>query len=347
VALLVELVLVARGAGSDSTAAAAGASGRLGAGQITRSSSLARHSLCDTENGPLSYGYPFKPFDRQHPIRGYFGDPRTSTMKWAVYAPGARGPFNLHNGIDIEAPDGTPVYPVATGIATVRHDNVVVTSGGGRWFQYYHVVPSVKSGQRVVAYRTVLGRIQAPFRHVHLLEGDRRYAHNPLDPGHLVPYRDTTAPVVTKIRFRDAESALLDPLRLSGTVEIAADAHDMPALPVEGDWPGLGVAPALLEWELQAPDGQVAVPLTTAVDFRQTEPGGDAFWSVYSIGTRQNKYGSPDLRQVRLVGRYSFRLTSSGLDTTRFPDGVYLLTVRAADTCGNSGTLSEKIAIAN
>lgn len=316
---------------------------------VTPHSSVTTNSLCDpAAAGPLSYHYPVKPFDRPHPIRGYFGDPRTSTAGWAVYAPGAGGPFNFHNGVDIDAADGTPVYPVASGVATVGNDNVVVSSPGSeRWFQYYHIVPSVQNGQQVVAYETVLGQIEAPYRHVHLLEGDGASAHNPLDPGHLEPYTDTTVPVVTKIRFRDDRSRLLNPLRLRGAVQIAADASDPPALPVAGDWPGLGVTPALVEWELQTSDGTVAIPLTTVADFRQAEPGNEDFWKIYSLGTHQNKYGSPDLRRVRLVGRYSFNLTPSGLDTSTLPNGDYLLTVKAADTCGNSGSTSERIAIAN
>ncbi len=316
--------------------------------KITRQSRLARRSYCDASSyGPLSYHYPVKPFDRQHPIRGYFGDPRTSTARGAVYAPGARGPFNFHNGVDIEAADGTPVYPVASGKAIVHPDNVVVSSPAGRWFQYYHVVPSVRSGQQVVAYKTVLGHIQAPNRHVHLTEGDGINYHNPLDPGHLEPYSDGTAPTISKVEFRDPQGRRLDPRRLTGTVEITADAHDMPALPVEGNWPGLGVTVPLLEWELRAPDGTSVVPLATIIDFRAREPRNGDFWNVYSAGTRQNKYGSPNLQQVRLIGRYSYGLTPSGLDTRTLANGVYVLTVHAADTCGNAGSLSERIAIAN
>jgi hypothetical protein len=53
----------------------------------------------------LSYGWPIKPFHRQHPIRGYFGDPRT--LAWEGQ-PGldselTPGSFSFHNGVDIVA----------------------------------------------------------------------------------------------------------------------------------------------------------------------------------------------------------------------------------------------------
>src|ERR1700730_14677417 len=45
---------------------------------VIRTSSRARHSSCDRLSaGPFAYHWPIKPFDRQHPIRGDFGDPRT------------------------------------------------------------------------------------------------------------------------------------------------------------------------------------------------------------------------------------------------------------------------------
>ena len=65
-----------------------------------------------------SYGWPFKPFNKQHPIRGFFGDPRT-VYENGVLAGGFDGPgfFSFHQGVDISAPDGTPIYPVVSGIA--------------------------------------------------------------------------------------------------------------------------------------------------------------------------------------------------------------------------------------
>ena len=49
-----------------------------------------------------SYGWPVAPFDRQHPVRGHFGDPRI------VGHDEDHG--SLHLGVDVSAPDGTLVY---------------------------------------------------------------------------------------------------------------------------------------------------------------------------------------------------------------------------------------------
>ena len=48
-----------------------------------------------------AYRWPLKPFGRQHPVRAFFGDPRIANH-------GRTRQF--HFGIDISAPNGTPVY---------------------------------------------------------------------------------------------------------------------------------------------------------------------------------------------------------------------------------------------
>src|SRR5439155_17362838 len=50
-----------------------------------------------------SYGYPIKPFDAEHPIRGYFGDPRTQFLGPPTLGTVLRGSgkFSFHQGVDI------------------------------------------------------------------------------------------------------------------------------------------------------------------------------------------------------------------------------------------------------
>ena len=67
----------------------------------------------------------------------------------------------------------------------------------GSRFEYWHIAPAVKVGQRVIADETVLGRILHGSGHVHLTEVDNGRVTDPLLPGHLTPYRDTTRPDVT------------------------------------------------------------------------------------------------------------------------------------------------------
>jgi hypothetical protein len=340
--LVAALAVTSVAAPATSTGVAAG---------MTRSSRLAHASPCeDPPVGPLTYHYPIRPFDRQHPIRGFFGDPRTVTgEELARDSPASVGSFGFHNGIDIAAAAGTAVYPVVSGVVSARlyADEITVLTGDGRRFQYFHIRPDVRVGEPVVAERTVLGTVLPEWLHVHLTEIDVFRAHNPLDPGHLEPYRDETAPFVDGLLFRTPYGQKLDPASLHGRVDIAADAADEPPLAVPGFWFGFPVTPALVAWRLSRPDGRVVLPERVVADFRRTEPDNHDFWQVYAAGTYQNFPVFAHHYYWRLPGRYLFRLTPQPLDTRPIPDGRYLLTVDVDDVCGNRGSLTERVTIAN
>jgi hypothetical protein len=312
---------------------------------------VATHSPCvRSRPGRLTYHWPVKPFDRQHPIRGNFGDPRTiTTAALGMDTETSRGSFTFHNGIDITARTGTPVYPVVSGVvdAKLYADEVSVDTGEGRIFQYFHIAPRVRIGQHVVAYRTVLGRTLPHWLHLHFGEIDGFRVHNPVDPGHLEPYRDRTTPSVDRLLFRAEGGHDVDPEKLSGEVLIVADAEDSPPLPVPGEWFGHPVTPAVVAWRMTTTSGRIVVPQTTVADFRHTEPLNRDFWRVYAAGTYQNFPVFAHHDFFDRPGRYLFNLTPSLLDTSQLPNGEYVLTVNVADVCGNRGSLREWVRIDN
>jgi hypothetical protein len=307
---------------------------------------LARASLCVAGRRLGSYGWPVKPFDRQHPIRAFFGDPRT-VFRAADDA--SLGAFSFHNGVDIVAADGTPVYPVLTGIVSrVKPDEIVVSTHVGlrlRVFQYWHLVSMVRLHQQVQAQRTVLGTVQPGRGHVHLTEIDGPVVENPLQPGHLTPYQDNTPPSVEDLSFRDRTGHRLNPEALTGSVDITAAAADTPPLPLPAPWTGVPVTPARVSWQLRTRSGRHLLPEQTPADFLITIPPPDRFWSVYADGTYQNFPTVGTHYFYGTHGDYLFNLTPSPLDTRLLPPGRYQLTVVAADTCGNRGTLTEQIRI--
>jgi hypothetical protein len=317
---------------------------------VVHTEQLARRSLCaDPPRTSLTYAWPVKPFHVQHPVRGNFGDPRTLTTEdFGETGEEVPGSFSFHNGIDIVAPIGTPVYPVVSGVVrVVSPDELVVVTGEGRTFEYWHLAAAVVSGQPVAAYRTILGRIRPSVDHVHLAEVDGFRVHNPLAPGHLEPYRDRTAPEVVRMSFRGVRGGIIAPSRLSGTVQIAALARDMPPLPVPGAWLGFPLTPALVAWRMTATGGVPVLPETVVVDTRRTEPLDRDFWRVYAAGTYQNFPVFANHYYFRQPGRYLFNLTPQALDTLSLPNGRYTITVNVADVCGNRGSLSEQVQIDN
>jgi hypothetical protein len=296
----------------------------------------------------LGYHWPVKPFDRQHPVRGYFGDPRTVGLEpLGLDRAGSPGSFTFHNGIDIAATPGTPVYPVVSGIAHIgSRDLVTVTTGDGRTFQYFHIKPTVQPGQPVTAYRTVLGTVKPVWNHVHLTEIDDFKTHNPLDSGHLEPYHDHTVPSIDQLIFTTDTGLPLDSRHLHGTVLIAVDAEDVPPMPVPGHWLDFPVTPALVTWRLTSADGRT-VHRAIAADFRHGEPPTRDFWSTYAPGTYQNYPDFTHHLYWHVPGRYLFDLTPTAVQTERLRNGSYRISVGVADTCGNRSTLIERIRIDN
>ncbi len=286
------------------------------------------------------YPWPIKPFHVQHAVRGYFGDPRT------VIDSGDGGAYSFHNGIDISAWTGNHVYPVISGTVVKSGDGrVVVRTNDDREFQYIHVDPRVEVGAQVIASRTILGTVLRRWNHVHLTEIRENCAVNPLMPGHLEPYRDTTRPVVRQILFQDPARRPEAADDLSGRVRILADAYDTPPIPSPFPWNRLPVSPAQVTWTLSTIGGRVLID-KPAADFRFGEPFRSQFCSVYAPGTEQNFAAVAGTFHWGKAGRYLFILTPAALlNTARFPPGRYRVTVVAADTAGNTGSRSALIRI--
>jgi hypothetical protein len=288
--------------------------------------------LASAAPAQASYGWPIKPFHRQHAVRAFFGDPRIAGNDEA------HGSF--HFGIDIPAPNGSPVYATLDGIASIdpRHRDVVVVTGRNAvGNEYWHVVPAVRPGRRVVAYRTVVGHVEAPWAHVHFSETARGVYVNPLRRGALWPYRDRTRPAVHTISFERDGVAAGD--NLTGRVDLVAEAFDRTPLPIAAPWHDKPVTPALVEWRLIGPR-RSGSSWRIAADFRYRLPAVP-FGAVYARWTQQNHpWGRGG------TGRYRF-LLARAFDTRSLADGTYRLVVRACDDSGNAGETARFFTVAN
>jgi hypothetical protein len=295
-----------------------------------------------------AYPWPFKPFHAQHPIRGAFGDPRTVYENGILSDPfDGAGFFSFHQGVDIAAPDRTPIYAIADGTAHyLGAATLDLDTGKGVVFQFFHIVSVVAEGQHVTTSKTVLGYVQPPYGHVHISEIDGSRIVNPLQKGHLTPYRDTTKPTIRDVLIKNQTGIVQAPLGLCGNVEIDADVFDTPPVPVPGSFNGMPVAPAYVAWRLTRLGGAVAVPWTVVADFTQTVPPNSRFWNVYAKGTYENAPRFGREQYVSMPGRYLFLLSPS-LDTSSLANGVYVLSVRAADVRGNSTLATRRLAVLN
>lgn len=252
---------------------------------------------------PATYGWPVKPFERQHPVRGFLNDPRIGARSRA-----------FHFGIDIAAPDGTAVYAVAGGTLYVGHGSVAVRTAPEHVFGYWHIrpVPSLKTYD-VVRTHELLGYIAPGWGHVHFAERIGPTYVNPLRPGGLGPYTDPIAPSVTEISLVP---------QADGSTEILARASDTTWPPVPGPWTNEPVTPALLQWRVVAA-GEPRGRWQTGVNFGSGMLPQSRFASVYAPQTRQNHEGKP--------GVFRFYVARGWKPA----DGSYRVEVAASDTRGN------------
>ena len=295
-----------------------------------------------------AYPWPLKPFNQQHPIRANFGDPRTRFLN-TMLTDGLQGPgtFLFHNGIDIAAPEGTPVYPVISGkVRYIDESAISVKTKGRGVFQYFHLLVEVRNGQHVIAGKTVLGTVLRAYGHVHLSEIRGGRVWNPLARGGIAPYRDHTVPQVRAINVRPADSLLpFDSATVCGTVSLVAAADDAAPMAVPGLFAGFPLSPALITWSLARVGGITYVNDVPAADFRTTIPASRYFWSVYARGSYQNAPRFSN-RQYFMPGRFLYNLASF-VDTRSYPNGLYEIAVRVADMRGNSSEAALQFKIEN
>jgi peptidase M23-like protein len=262
-------------------------------------------TLGDLPEVAPSYGWPLRPFDRQHPVRGFLNDPRI----------GKHGSRAFHFGIDVAAPDGTPVYAVTGGKLYLAHGSLSVVSGPHHEFGYWHIVRDSSLREHQIVHRhQLLGTIAPGWGHVHFAERIGDEYVNPLRPGGLGPYTDPTVPTVEDVTVsRNADDTIL----------LLAHAHDTTWPRVPGPWAYEPVTPALLRFRVTKV-GEASAPWRTAADFREHMLDRTEFGSVYSTATTQNHEGRP--------GTYGFILSSAW----RPAAGAYRVDVAASDTRGNT-----------
>lgn len=273
-----------------------------------------------------AYSWPLRPFYQAHAIRGYFNDPRLS------------GPeTGFHFGVDIVAADLTPVYAIEPGRVAVHGQTVsVFPKRGGHLLSYWHVVPAVRTKQRVRRHQ-LIGHVASGAGHVHLAEYHDGTYINPLRLGGLAPYIDDTVPQIPKLSFY-AYGIPVPPEGVTGVIDLTVDAYDPSPLPLPPtEWAQARLAPSFIRWRIV--QGQNTVrQWETAVDFRTFLLPFTLFDFVYAPGTYQNRPNRP--------GRYEYYL-SHNFDTALFPNGSYVLQVDALDDQENLGQASFAFTVRN
>jgi hypothetical protein len=275
-----------------------------------------------------AYGWPIKPFDKPHAIRGAFDDPR-----FHLGAEGALSAF--HFGVDIVAPDGTPVYAVEPGYVRASLTDVTVERHG-RAFGYWHVRPVVRSGQRVRRHQ-LIGHVLRGWGHVHFAEAVGGQYRNPLRRQALTPFFDKTPPTVASIVLVENDGSPVSGGRVRGLVDVEAEIYDAPPIKPPAPWQVARLTPATVWWRLLR-NGAPLSDWNLGVDFHYALMPAAAYGWIYAPGTFQNKGNRP--------GGYLFWVAHD-IDTSALGDGHYQVQVLADDTRGNAASNTLDFTVAN
>jgi hypothetical protein len=319
-------------------------------------------------------GWPVRPHDRQHPIRGSFLDPRPDPDLGAIY----------HDGIDIAVRDDRP----ASGHPPNRTHRVYAIEGGpvrfatprGRrgfahvgHFNYGHIDPVVFTGE-IVAPGQHIGWTCKDDWHVHLSEliltTGAPIRINPLRPGgKIAPFVDAAPPVIREVRFYtvarpgwvrrpQTSVARLPPAgqriprdRLFGRVDVRVRTHDPQSfIGWFADLPHLAAPHHPFRLAVAIFDTGSGRLVRRREAFRAEQVLDQPAGLHFAPGTEQNLPAIGCMRRhadLRCDGSYWFRAFPDGWDTRRHPDGRYRLRVRVWDVAGNVREASVLVTLDN
>src|SRR5262249_10087648 len=145
-------------------------------------------AACSTGCRPYGaeFGWPVKPFHREHGIRAGLNELR---------------PGSMHVGLDIQARSGAAVYAVQPGVAKVVVPSGPEARGQVGNYLYWHINPAVETGTVVEPFKTVLGHVMFAYGHLAFSELNAAGVYvNPLRPGGIVlsPYADHARPEIAR-----------------------------------------------------------------------------------------------------------------------------------------------------
>jgi hypothetical protein len=319
-------------------------------------------------------GWPVRPHDRQHPVRGSFLDPRPDPELGAIY----------HDGVDVAVRDDRPergappgrshrVYAIEGGpvfLATPRGARGFARIGH---FGYGHIDPLVQTGETVAPGQHIGWTFRGDW-HVHLSEfiltSGPPIVVNPLRPGGKVrPYVDTAAPEIREVRFYAPASPAWARRPTTSVARLPQAGSRIPRQELFGRVDvrvRVSDPQSFIGWFQELP--WLAAPhhpfrlavsivdLATGRVVRRREafraerllelPAGLHF----APGTEQNLPAGGCMSRhatIRCDGIYWFRAFPRNWDTKRLPDGRYEVRVRAWDVSGNLATASVAVTIAN
>lgn len=296
------------------------------------------------QSDTIKYPWPIYPQNQQRNIGGTFGEYRSTSTSG-----------HYHNGTDMSADGGTPVYAVLSGTVVSAFDDggtgydsyvriASVIDGKTKYLTYYHTRPIVSNGQ-IVNVGDQISTIAID--HVHLIdyrigEGISGNQINSIRPdGGVQPYNDPWKPYIRYVKFLlDNTDKELNQFQLGNKIDIIVHVEE-----------GNGTSSASLNngtyeigYKLLSEDKQTVVysPPDDGLRFRYYNIPANDYVSVnyYAKESNTSKHvyivtngtGASNVASTRVV-------QNNYLDLSEFPIGNYTIMIFTKDTRGNTDTV--------
>lgn len=293
--------------------------------------------------------WPVKPFDGPHRVRGTFGEVRG--LIGVAGAAGLTGPrlhdflagLNpvlpvgrriIHHGIDIVAPDLTPVYALTDGIAKWGGANNYSRFVRVGDFEYVHLKDPIREGARVKAFSTVIGKVFPGQAHVHFTRWAGGRPVNPLGFGGMLGYVDTAPPEIHDLLAYRNSGARVNVQKINGGVALFVNATDVQSN--GGNHTGV----YKLGYAIKNASGATVVGPYKCFQMDVAPP--DAIGNVlYTTQSTRHKFDPFFWTRLTVKSPSADGL----LHTGHLPPGAYTVEVTAADIAGNTTTRGFPITI--
>ncbi len=293
--------------------------------------------------------WPVKPFDGPHGVRGTFGE-----VRGLIGVAGAKGltgaPLHefldrlnpvlpagrriIHHGIDIIAPDLTPVYALTDGVAQ--------WGGGANYsrfvrvgdFEYVHLKDPIREGARVKAFTTVIGKVFPGQEHVHFTRWAGGRPVNPLGFGGMANYVDTAPPEIHELLAYRTDGSKVGLDAINGGVALFVNATDVQSR--DGNHTGV----YKLGYAIKDANGATVVGPYKCVQMDVAPP--EAIGNILYT-TQSTRHRFTPIFWIRLTVKSP---SADGLlHTGHLPPGPYSVEITAADIAGNTTSRGFRITI--
>ena len=312
--------------------------------------------------------WPADPMEGPHEVTGTMGEAR-----------GGENSGRFHAGLDVQAPEGTPVRVVRDGTVT----NPVATSDFGTLSESLRIGPityvHLRAGRtprgqplddsRFVVTRDEKGRVSHmrvkrgsrfttgeqigtvnPFNHVHLNVGWPSEEINPLR-FRLVQFEDSISPTIAAIHLFTLDGTRLvarrrEPLVVDQPVQVVVDAWDQ----ADGNKERRRLGLYELGYQVLRKDGSPVAGFETpraTILFDELSPDPDAPGIVYANGSGIPFYGRRSTHFLYIVTNSlrGGRGAVSAWDPSGLEPGDYIIRVIARDFSGNEAVAGRDLLV--